>query len=315
MNCTMREKWHHQNAALSLSTARNSSVSIPTGRSILAALVLLAALNSCSSSSDSDASPSSSDSAPVLSSASERSCSAIGWKAANGKVANGATCEIGENPETSPIVRIYTINSATDQYGVCTGTVIDAHTILTAAHCFAGEFDSVQIDTTLGTSAADRLIVHPNFGAMDTPSGQVMANDVALLIDNEALPVAPASILYSREPAIGEEAIVAGFGQTTSASDTGVMNAGAATVKTVTPNHVFLVFENDESHPCQGDSGGPLLLKEKGIYAIAGIVSQSDPTISADQVCSKGDVTLYTNTQNASVFQFISANAPNASIL
>lgn len=311
----MTEKLHNQKPARPQSTANESSVWIPTGRRILAALVVVSALNSCSSSSDSDDSHSSSDSAPVLSSASERSCSAIGWKVASSKVANGATCEIGDNPETSPIVRIYTINSANNEYGVCTGTVIDAHTVLTAAHCFTGEFDSVQIDTTLGTSSADNLIVHPNFGAIETPSGQVMANDVALLIDNEALPVTPASILYSREPAIGEEAIVAGFGQTTSGSDTGVMNAGAASVKAVTPNHVFLVFENDESHPCQGDSGGPLLLKEKGIYAIAGIVSQSDPTIPAEQVCSKGDVTLYTNTQNSSVFQFITANAPNASIL
>jgi hypothetical protein len=43
---------------------------------------------------------------------------------------------------------------------------------------------------------------------------------------------------------------------------------------------------------------------------IVGVVSQSDPSVSEEQVCSKGDMTLYANAQSPDISSFIAAQVP-----
>lgn len=227
-------------------------------------------------------------------------CSAIGWK-----VANGDSCSVGEDPYSSSIVRL-SIFGEDESMGVCTGTVLDQHTVLTAAHCFMTQATAVGIDTAVDSVYASGVSVHPEFTAISNELGPIMFNDVALVFTNEELQAKPASLLLSRAAETGEEAIVSGFGVTEPDDSPGFLHAGKASVRDITPNHIFVSFQDDESHPCGGDSGGPLLLWQGEELMIAGVVSQSDPSV-VDKICQPGDLTLYTNTQNASVLNFINS--------
>jgi hypothetical protein len=125
-------------------------------------------------------------------------------------------------------------------------------------------------------------------------------------------PITP--ILLGRDAQEGEDGIVAGYGQTTSTSSLpDDVYAGYATIRDVTDNHIRIDFTSDESHPCRGDSGGALLVDEAGL-AVVGVVSQSDPSVPSDTICEVGDITLYTNIQNASVSSFVLSVAPDAAV-
>ena len=139
--------------------------------------------------------------------------------------------------------------------------------------------------------------------------------DVAVIRTASNLPVPALPLLLSRAPVVDEEAVVAGYGQTEnggSAVDDVV--AGRAVIRIVTDNHVRIDFRGGESHPCRGDSGGALFVEQDGGLAIVGVVSQSDPSVSSDQVCEKGDKTLYTSIQPTGVSDFIFAQVSNAGV-
>jgi hypothetical protein len=115
----------------------------------------------------------------------------------------------------------------------------------------------------------------------------------------------------SRAPEVGEIAIVAGYGQVENdgfAVEDVV--AGRAIIRIVTDNHIRIDFRGEESHPCQGDSGGALFIEDDSGLVIVGVVSQSDPSVSEEQVCSKGDMTLYANAQSPDISSFIAAQVP-----
>ncbi|HQH28743.1 MAG TPA: trypsin-like serine protease [Oligoflexia bacterium] len=236
-------------------------------------------------------------------------CSAIGLK-----IANGTACTLGDTPAASPIVRL-SIITAGGGLGTCTGTVIDSNIVLTAAHCFMDGFVGVQVDTFTGSFGVNQVVVHPQFDASDYELGGVLHNDAALVFTDQGMGVATAPLLYSRAPILGEEAIVAGFGETFPGSDTGQIYAGNAVVSGLTTQHVVIDYTREQSHPCAGDSGGPLLLNVGGAQTISGIVSQSDPSVEIDNICRPGDETLYTNVQDPAIFGFIQQYAPNASVL
>jgi secreted trypsin-like serine protease len=249
------------------------------------------------------------------SSGSGAACGAIGYSKSL-KVANGDQCLADSGDDTSSVVKL-TIRTSSGEVGTCTGTVISPNAVLSAAHCFAFfEATSVVVTAVAGGAKVDvpasRVTLHPGFSVS---SQRVFFNDVAVIRTASALPVPPLPILLSRAPAVDEEAVVAGYGQTENggpAVDDVV--AGRAVIRLVTDNHVRIDFQGGESHPCRGDSGGALFVEQDGGLAIVGVVSQSDPSISADQVCEKGDKTLYANTQQTGIANFILAQARNAAV-
>jgi secreted trypsin-like serine protease len=210
-----------------------------------------------------------------------------------------------------------TISLASGEVGTCTGTVISPDAVLTAAHCFAFSRSASVIITAVAGGGkvaipASRVVVHPGFSIS---SQGVLFNDVAVIRTASPLPVPSLPILLSRTPAVDEEAVVAGYGQTEnggSAVDDVV--AGRAVIRFVTDNHLRIDFRGGESHPCRGDSGGALFVEEDGGLAIVGVVSQSDPSVSSGQVCEKGDKTLYTSIQQTGVSNFIFSQARNAAV-
>lgn len=238
-------------------------------------------------------------------------CDAVGL--ARTKVANGEACSFGEDPGASPIVRLNLFSLEGTQ--VCTGAAIDSNVVLTAAHCVADNPFSIQVDTFEGSVSASSYLAQPGFAANPSsinPGSFLLVNDVALVFTSTPMTVSKAPILISREAQSGENAVVAGFGETSPGSGDSPINAGNATVTLVTTQHIGIEFEGGQAHPCQGDSGGPIMVQVGNTYAIAGVVSQSDPAIPIETICQPGDSTLYANLQNPSTLDFLVQHAPSA---
>jgi secreted trypsin-like serine protease len=260
-------------------------------------------LAGCGDSSDSDGG-----------SVSSNACAEIGYSK-TAKVVNGTQCPISSSADSSSVVRVEIVVGGTP-VGVCTGTVISPTAVLTAAHCFAGSSSRANVIVTSNgnrqTYNSRSVTVHPGFTV--TGSGFFL-NDAAVIITNSRMNAPVAPLLLGRSTSEGEESVVAGYGQT-SASDptTQDVYAGNAIIRDVTNDHVRIDFKSNEAHPCRGDSGGALFVENGGRLAIAGVVSQSDPSVSADTICKVGDITLYTNIQNASVSSFVLSLVPDAAV-
>jgi len=242
-------------------------------------------------------------------------CAEIGYSK-SAKVANGEQCVPNSGGDTSSVVKLR-ITTATGLSATCTGTVISSTAVLTAAHCFefGGPVSVVATSVVNGErsdTAASGVFTHPGFS---NSGNSLLINDVAVVRTSSKLPAPPLPILLSRPPKVDEEAVVAGYGQTDNggpAVDDVV--AGRAIIRSVTDNHVRIDYRSGESHPCKGDSGGALFIEQDGGLVIVGVVSQSDPSINSDQVCKKGDKTLYTNTQGKEVSDFIFSVARDAAV-
>lgn len=223
------------------------------------------------------------------------------------KIAQGEVCSVGST--NSPLVRL-SINSLSES-GVCTGAVIDSNTILTAAHCIQGNVVSIDIETTAGTFTSQNFYYPQTYD----DSGEIGLNDIAIVKVNANIPITPLPLLLSADPTVGEVGYIAGFGETSPGAIDDSPRAGEVVVAGVTSRSVVVKFQGDQSHPCQGDSGGPLVVIRGGKQVIAGVVSQSDPSVSESNICKPGDITLYTSLRYPDVLSFIQSLAPNASAL
>jgi hypothetical protein len=238
----------------------------------------------------------------------EDACSSVGLK-----IVNGQACSIGDNQTASSLVRL-TILDAFGGTGGCTGVAISETAVLTAGHCFMNGYVAVQADTFTGSFGVTNVVLHPGFSAVEYEQGGVLTNDAALVFTDQAMGVVVSPLLSSRAPSVGEEVVIAGFGQTTPDSETGQIYAGNAWISSVTTQHVVIEYRDDQSHPCRGDSGGPLFVNISGIQTVAGVVSQSDPSVDPDVMCTPGDITLYTNMEDPSIYSFIVQYVPNVSL-
>jgi secreted trypsin-like serine protease len=233
-------------------------------------------------------------------------CGALGLSAttATAKIANGTDCS---DLNKSPVV-IVIKNLADGSAGICSGTMISANKVLTAAHCLE---DAVNIDVILGVSASKQAYItsnswqiHPNFARS---SNGILSNDVGVINVPVPLPLPTVPVLSSSAPQVGQKAVIFGYGSTGTADDYGQLRSGVMKIAAVDAGRIFANYEGGTSNVCSGDSGGPLLLQIGNQLTIGGTTSYGD-----SRTCSVGEQSVFMNLQSPSIQSFLRSAAPDA---
>jgi hypothetical protein len=168
--------------------------------------------------------------------------------------------------------------------GVCTGIVLSARTILSAAHCVDG---GVDLRIHWKEAGAEPVLIQPASVAVHPEfNGGAIANrrrsiDLVLLRLSSPLPAqfVPASLVDAGLPRAGSAITLAGYGvlREGEARTTGTYRSAAlVAIEPYGPGRI-LIWATDPAGAgkkpgigaCQGDSGGPMTLGDGGIVAVA----------------------------------------------
>ena len=223
------------------------------------------------------------------------------------KIVNGTACKVNN---MSPVVALI-LSSGSTQY-LCSGTMISANKVLTAAHCFEG-VNTVDVvfgveDGTLRKVSALNWSSHPNF----TRTPFELVNDVAVVNIGRDLPLPSLPIAASTTPSAGEVASIFGYGLSSgSASDAGVLRSGSMLVSGNSETSITAVYQANRSSTCFGDSGGPLLFTVGGRQSVVGVTSTGLRDSSSAE-CSVNEQELFTRLQSAVVVNYLRSVAPDA---
>lgn len=271
-----------------------------TGRLPAVAIVVALAIGACGGSSGGGSSTATSPSpAPALPLSS--ACAAVAQSSASAGTAivNGADC----STDGSAVVLLNLKDSSGQQLGACSGTIISARAVLTAAHCLQPPAASVLIYLGSGPQlASSSFAPHPSWRDANTSQFDVGVVQFASDIGR-----APKPLLLSRDARVGETAVIAGWGKSSATGETATLRAGVAVITAVSPLTLQTTSTTTASAVCQGDSGGPILVQEAGAWAIAGVIS-ANSTLA----CSFGD-NIYAAVRAAENQSFILGLVPAAS--
>jgi hypothetical protein len=176
--------------------------------------------------------------------------------------------------------------------------------VLTAAHCLDGDVASVLVYTGSGDQVtASSFQIHPRYSGSGGP-----AYDVGIVLTSQDLGRTPIPVLFSRDGLVGETAVLAGWGIVENGAGGAFVRAGLNTVSAVNATHLETAYSSTTSSVCYGDSGGPLLVSENGVWAIAGVTSETSAT---GYNCS-ASTSYFASVWNADVRSFILGLVPGA---
>lgn len=264
---------------------------------LILAVLLTSTFTGCSSGGGDD------DSSELSNSA----CGVLGLNSrSQERIVNGTECQ---SAGQAPVVRLAFLNGS-NQIGFCSGSMITANDVLTAAHCFLGNPNQVVMIRGDSLNPSERFVasawsVHPDF----REEGGLVVNDVAVvhLNRNTTLPTLP--VLMSERVSKGEIVSIFGYGTDENGTfDFQDLESGEMRISDVTATHIAARFDGEGSNTCQGDSGGPVVSQRAGFAAIAGLTSTG-----TQLDCLQGDTTFFTNLELESVLTFLQRVVPDAS--
>ncbi|WP_050502939.1 trypsin-like serine protease [Streptomyces monomycini] len=163
----------------------------------------------------------------------------------------------------------------------CSGALVDAHWILTAASCFAD--DPAQAAEVPAGKPARKTTATLGRTDLTTPTGQVREivelvpradRDLVLArLDKPVTDITPVA-LGTSAPAAGEELRAVGYGRTKTAWVPDRLHSGAFGVDSVGDGRMSIAGKEGAA-VCKGDTGGPVVREQGGQYRLVAVSSLS----------------------------------------
>jgi hypothetical protein len=223
-------------------------------------------------------------------------CGVISGQASSAlAIVNGTTC----SGATASTALIFLVGSDGFGLGFCSGTVISQTAVLTAAHCLDEDVAKVRVNF-----GGVKEFTTTSFKASPDYNGTASSSiDVGVVFTTEPMgqPIVP--ILSSRDPIVGEAAVIAGYGQDLF-GESRILRAGSTSLSVVGPVYLQNNYGATSSSACSGDSGGPILVSVNGTWAIAGVTS----AVSGN--CVSG-ANFYANLRNSAARSFVLGLVPD----
>jgi secreted trypsin-like serine protease len=202
----------------------------------------------------------------------------------------GGTTDTGD----ASVVAIFAHQPNATSGSLCTGTVISARAVLTAAHCVdpsvigSGNVFDVYQGTYFGTSSSRLSISSTAFDPQFDVNRLDGGHDIAVLTLAKSTTLAP--VPFNTQPLdstnLSTPVRIVGYGASSH------RNSGAGTKRTVTTNidaisSLLVQIGGSNQQSCHGDSGGPALQTIGGVEMIIGVTSFGNDR-SSGNVCFGG---------------------------
>jgi hypothetical protein len=193
----------------------------------------------------------------------------------------------GAPVNTDPAVALLAMYDANGQLAsTCTGTLIDAQWVLTAAHCLSpagiagvgvyfGADATVMSDPSfVAYVEADQAAIHPSWVDAGAPD---QGNDIALLHLSQAAPIEPIAINRTplTEQMLGADVYLVGWGITGGGQQDSMVKRAVMSAL-FDFDATFMVVGDAATGTCSGDSGGPAFMMMNDQIVVAGVTSYGD---------------------------------------
>ncbi len=185
------------------------------------------------------------------------------------------------------VVAIGPSQPGSDEVARCTGVLVAAGVVLTAAHCVAAG-DALAVTLGAETVSPEDVLLVAAVELNQAYDPQAGAGDLALLFLAED-PAAP-PLALGPAPAAGERVRLVGFGVDGEGSPFGRKRSGFARVEGVSADSLRLA--PDPSLSCGGDSGGPVLASDGTREWVAAIIRSGDAACQDHSTATRVDFYL-----------------------
>jgi V8-like Glu-specific endopeptidase len=156
--------------------------------------------------------------------------------------------------------------------GICTGTLVGAKTVVTAAHCIETPTAS-KFAFVLGSNSYQASAVKVHSGWDGDADGSEGINDIAVLILKNSPNVTPTPLAVSA-PFVGEDLTLVGFGVTSeNGQDYGTKRITTNNISKIASTKIYWMPAGGVGTTCYGDSGGPAFATVDGQEILVGVTS------------------------------------------